>query len=193
MAYIIYTIHKEFYVSHVTNTRLTINEMAYTSPEALREIFSFLSMYEGECEMIKMPDFSLYSECELLLKNYTHTSYKPVPDLMARVLNTEKMLNAHIYPKKEGEFTVKVVDVLPTAAGVYKVSYGGNDHTVKRLDDSAEADLTLQIGTFTRLIYGYDGLTEEKARYLDGIEIHKDSEDFFRAFPKRPGGAFEHF
>ena len=193
MAYIIYTIHKEFYVSHVTNTRLTVNEMAYTSPEALREIFSFLRMYEGECDMIKMPDFSLYGECELLLKNYTHTSYKPVPDLMARVLNTEMMLNAQVYPNREGEFTVKVVDVLPTVAGVFKVSYGGGDHKVVRLDDCASPDLTVEVGTFSRLIYGYDGVTQEKARYLDGIEMHKDSEDFFRAFPKKPCGAFEHF
>ena len=192
MAYIVYTIYKELYVNHYINTWLTVNEMAYTSAEALREIFSFLRMYEGECDMIRLTDLSIYSEVELLLKNYTHTSYKSVPDLMARVLNTEKMLNAQAYPIREGEFTVKIVDVMPSVAGTFKVSFGAGEHTVKRVDTAAP-DLTLEVGTFARLIYGYDGLTQERAKYLDGIDIHNNCEDFFRAFPKKPCGAFEHF
>jgi predicted acetyltransferase len=192
-AYVVYSTSKELCVNHYENTLLTVREMAYTSPDALREIFSFLRMFEGEFDQIELGDASLCPEAELLLEHCTHTSYRTVPDLMARVLNTEKMLASNPYPKKEGAFSLRVEDNLPTVAGSFRVEFGGGDCRVTRLEPSAPVDLVLTVGTFTQLIYGYRQINAETARYVNGAELLNDCEDFFRAFPKRACGIFEHF
>ena len=193
VAYIIYSSSKKMIVNHLGEGLLTVHELAYTSPSALREIFSFLRMFEGEFDDIEFANVAMCPEVELLLRHYTHTSYTRVPDIMARVINTEKLLSAKTYPEREGTFTVKVDDILPTAAGVYKVCYSGGESNVTRLDDNADADITLSSGAFTRLVYGYDGVDDNAAAYMDGVKINRNCEDFFRAFPKAPCGAFEHF
>ncbi len=192
-AYVTFSSSKTFYVNHFENTLLTVNEMAYDSPSALREIFSFLRMFEGEFDEIELSDCSLCHETDLMLRHYVHTKYTRVPDLAARVLNSETMLNANTYPEKEGEFTVRITDTLPTVSGVYNVCFGGNDSRVRRISDSADADITLTETAFVRILYGYDAVDAVSAPYIDGVEIHGPCEDFFRAFPKRPCGAFEHF
>lgn len=193
IAYIIYSSAQKLIVNHLAEGLLTVHELAYTSPEALREIFSFLRMFEGEFDDIEFSNIAMCPEVELLLRHYTHTTYTRVPDIMARVINTEKLLAAKTYPEQEGEFTVRVDDILPKAAGVYKVCYGGGDSKVVRLEDSAESDITLSSGAFSRLVYGYDGIDENAALYMDGVTVNKKCTDFFRAFPKAPCGAFEHF
>ena len=193
IAYVILSEHKELYVNNYRNTLLTVNEMAYVSPKGLREIFSFLRMFEGEFDEIELLDGGLYSEVDLLLRHYVHTKYTSIADLSAKLLNTEAMLLANTYPQKEGAFTVKITDELPTVAGVYRVSYGGGDCQVKRLDDTAQSDILLPSNVFTRLIYGNDPIDERNVRYFDGVEIYGNTEDLFRAFPKRPCGVFEHF
>ena len=192
-AYIVYSTDQKFAVNHYIDGVLTVHELAYTSPAALLEIFSFLRMFEGEFEEIEFANASPCPEIDLILKHYTHTSYKLLPDLMAKVLDTEKMLSMQEYPVREGEFTIKVIDDMPSVSGVYKVCYGGADRRVTRVIDSHSADVTLNSCALARLIYGYDGIHASFARYMDGIEIYQDCEDFFRAFPKRACGMFEHF
>jgi len=192
-AYIIWSAAKKMIVNHMGDGVLTVHELAYTTPSALREIFSFLRMFEGELDDIEFANCAMCPEVEMLLRHYTHTSYRLVPDVMARVINTEILLSAKTYPAREGEFTVRVEDTLPTAAGVYKVSFGGGDSRVSRLSDAEEADLTLTAGAFSRLVYGYDGADSRSAAYMDGVSVHRCCEDFFRAFQKMPCGTFEHF
>lgn len=128
-----------------------------------------------------------------MLKHYTHTSYTVVPDISARVLNTETLLASNTYPKKEGGFTIRVIDDLPTVKGVYKVSYGGGECRVERLCESASVDAVLTAPAFVQLVYGYHSLDARNAKYIDGFEICSDCEELFRAFPKKPCGIFEHF
>ena len=123
--YVVLSGTKSLYVNHYTDTVLTVKELAYTSPDALRAIFSFLRMFEGEYDRIELYDCNLYREAEMMLKHGMHTDYKIIPDVMGRVLNTKKLLLAHAYPDEPGEFTVCVKDALPTVNGTYHVSYGG--------------------------------------------------------------------
>lgn len=192
-AYVTFSENKTLDINHFKDTLLCVHEMVYTSPSALREIFSFLRMFEGEFDEIELFDCSLCGEVDLLLRNYTHTTYRRLPDLSARIINTQMMLEANSYPQKEGEFTVKVIDSMPTVSGVYKVCYGGGDCDVRRLGDEVQADLVLPVDAFARLIYGYDSVDSDSAGYIDGVVVNRPCEDFFRAFPKRNGGVFEHF
>ena len=191
MGYIIYSAKKEFVVNHAANGCITVHEMCYTSLDALRALFSFLRMFEGEFDDVILENVAMCPEVELLLRHYTHTSYTVVPDVMAKTLDTEKMLLAADYPNKEGEFTVKVEDTMPSVTGIFKVSYGGGDRKVERTDKTP--DLILEAPAFTRLIYGYDGVSAEMAKYMDGVEICGNADDFFLAFPKKPCGVLEHF
>ena len=50
--YVVLSGTKSLYVNHYTDTVLTVKELAYTSPDALRAIFSFLRMFEGEYDRI---------------------------------------------------------------------------------------------------------------------------------------------
>ena len=191
IAYVIYSTQHNIVVNHYDGGLLTVHEQAYTCPEGLREIFSFLRMFEGEYDDIEIANAAMCPEVDLLLKNYTHTSYQLLPDIMARVLNTEKVLLAADYPEKDGEFIVKVEDELPTVDGTFKVTYGGGNCTVTRGDFAP--DLVLSSSAFSRLVYGYDGVTAEAAKYMDGVRIENDATDFFRVFTRKPCGIFEHF
>lgn len=192
-AYITYKTENHFIVNHMGNSLLTVEELAYTSPSSLRELFSFLRMFEGEMDEIEISNCAMCPEVEFMLRHYTHTSYRLVPDIMARVLDTEAMLRANDYPETPGSFTVKVNDRLERVNGVFRVDYGAGDCDVKRLSDSADANLELSVRAFTRLIYGYDGADMRSASYMDGVKLNQGCTDFFRAFPKKPCGVFEHF
>lgn len=188
--YVIVSGEKSLCVNRYTDTVLTVKELAYTSPKALKKIFSFLRMFEGEYERIELYDCGLCREAEMMLKHHFHTGYKILPDIMGRALNVKKLLEAHVYPREPGGFTVRVNDTLPTANGTYCVEYGGACE-VKTVD--GEPDITLTAGAFTQIALGYRALDEKSAAYLDGVTVHKDCRDFFRAFPQVPCGVFEHF
>ena len=193
IAYVVCSGSKTLRVNHYTDTVLTVHEMAFVNADALREIFSFLRMFEGEFDEIVLCDLGVYPEADMLLKHYTHTAYHSIPDLAARVLNTERMLSAHEYPNKAGAFTVRVNDTMPSVAGTFRVCYGGGEVRVERLADDAIADVTLPETALVQLLYGYLSLDARSLAYPDGIEVQGDCEDLLRAFPRKPGGIFEHF
>ena len=192
-AYVVVSGEKNLRVNNYTNTRLNVHELAYVSPAALSEIFSFLRMFDGEYERIRIFDCSLCREVDMMLRHYTRTEYRTVADIAARVINTEKLLSSASYPEKEGSFTVRVTDGLKSADGVFRVVYGGGDCKVSSVGDVCAADLTLTAGAFTQIVYGYRPVDQRSAAYMDGVCIHGDCDDFFCAFPCRPCGAFEHF
>ena len=192
-AYIVFSTEKPVFINNYRDTLLTVHEMAYVSPAGLWELLSFLRMFEGEFDEIQLLDGSIYYELELLLRHYTHTRYTRLPDLAARVLHTEKLLCANAYPQRAGAFTIKVLDTMPTVAGVYHVAYGDGTCTVTQLDDTQAADVTMPAHVFARLVYGNDPLDANSLRFLQGVTVDGDTEDLLRAFPKRPCGIFEHF
>ena len=189
--YVVLSGSKSLYVNHYTDTVLTVKELAYVDPDALKAVFSFLRMFEGEYDRIELYDCNLYREAAMMLKHHMHTDYKIIPDIMGRVLNTEKLLAAHNYPCEPGGFTVCVNDCLPTVNGVFRVSYGGGACEVEKV--GKDPDITLSVGAFTQIVLDCFALDAKSAAYLDGVKINKECPDFFRAFPPVPRGAFEHF
>ncbi len=192
-AYIGYDTSSRIDVNRIADSVLYVREFAFVSPEALLKLFSFLRVLQGEFETIEFSNAAMAPEVDMVLKAYHHTAYRIVPDIMARPLNTLKLLTANTYPREEGRFTVKINDTLPTVAGCFTVEFGGGDVSIK--ENVREPDIVLSPGIFARLVYGYDGATELNAGYLEGVELTGlgGAGDFFRAFPRRPSGVFEHF
>ncbi len=191
-AYVVFTTENRLDVNHPVDGVLSVREFAFTTPAAAREIFSFLRMFEGEFDTVEILSCSPAPEIDLLLRHYTHTSYRVLPDIAAKVLNTELLLRSQDYPKKEGAFTLRVESSLPTVGGTWSVEYGGGEARVSR-SELAEPDLELTEPALARLLLGCDGADARIASSMDGVTINKPGTDFFAAFPKRPCGVFEHF
>ncbi len=192
---------KYYSINRMISVNLHVYEMVFLSPAALDRLFGFLRMYEGELETVKIHDCGMCPEVELCLRHYMHTTITVIPDLMARINDVEAVLSAMRYPTEAGHFTVRSVETpgSPWAnlshktSGVFVVDYADGAGTVTRLPDNTPADLTADIGALTQLIFGYESCGYEVARYTPGVTFHTSAADFFRAFPRRPGGVFEHF
>ena len=179
--------------NHFENGVMTVLELVYTSPRALCELLSFIRMYEGELEEVELANIAMSPEVDMLLRNYTHTRYRLLPDIAAKVINTEGMLLAASYPTKEGSLTINVPDGDEGVRGCYKLEWGGEDKRVQRLSDSSDADAVIAPTTLARLLYGYDMINATTIPYLSGVSVEKNIDQFVAAFPKRNVGVFEHF
>lgn len=191
--YISFLTEKRLEINHYEDGLMTVKDIVYTTPRALKAVLGFIRMFEGELEEVEFSNIATCPEIEMMLKHHTHTRYRLLPDLMVRVLNTEKLLLAHKYPKEKGSFVLKVRDTLPTVAGSFLVEYGQGGCTVGRVFEDTPADISVGAPMLARLLYGYDAITPEQAAFIDEIELGERAEDFFRAFKKRPSGMFEHF
>jgi predicted acetyltransferase len=192
-SYITLGVENYYSVNRMASINLNVYEMAFTSPDSLAALFGFMRMYEGENDTVKIHHCGMSPEIDVMLRHYVHTKYTLIPDIMARILDVKAILAANNYPKETGHFTVKVDDTLDYTRGVYQVEYGDGRADVKKIADTEHYDLCAAMPAFTQMIYGYDSYNADIARYMQGVEIKTDCNDFFRAFTKKPNGLFEHF
>ncbi len=187
------SVENYYSVNRMASVNLHVHEMAFTTPESLQALFGFMRMFEGELETVKIHNCAMSPEVDLALRHYTHTKYTLIPDVMGRILNVEAMLAANAYPEEHGHFIVKVEDTLSFTRGVYEVEYANRIADIKKITDTGTFDLSAEMPALTQMLYGYESFTAQKAKYLQGVEIKTEAKDFFRAFPKRDNGLFEHF
>ena len=180
-------------INRMISDNLHIYEMGYVSREGLLGILSFVRMFEGEFDTVRIHDLGPIPEVDLILKHFMHTKYDVHPDIMARILDTEGMLCANTYPVEHGVFTLRAEDELDTVRGTFRVEYQDGGCEIERLSDTAPADLTVGPQALAKLLYGVDAYDARMASYMDGVTMHNEARDFFRAFPKRVCGLFEHF
>ena len=192
-AYATVTVRNEFCVNRMCNGVLTVKEFAYENPDGMRAILGFLRMFEGEVDSVHFDNLAMAPEIDFTLRHYTHTSYRIVPDIMARILDPEALLRANAYPRAAGSFTLRVTDPFDVAAGEWRVRYGDGGAAVERLDGGAACDIVCDVKALSPLMYGAYELDARTLGYMDGVRVDGDPDGFLRAFPKRPRGVFEHF
>ncbi|MEA4824811.1 MAG: GNAT family N-acetyltransferase [Clostridiaceae bacterium] len=192
-AYLKLSTKKKMLTNHMGEGVLTVHEIAFDDPEGLYAALGFLRMYEGELETVVFENIAHIPEMGCAMTEYIAEKIELVPDIAARVLDTKAVLCANIYPQKAGRFTVRVDDTLIKVRGTFRVDYENGAAEVRRLDDGAAFDLRADAAAFTRLVYGAESMNAALAAYLPGVTLNNDAEDFFRAFPKRACGLFEHF
>ncbi|MBP3919592.1 MAG: GNAT family N-acetyltransferase [Clostridia bacterium] len=180
-------------INRMVSVNLIVHEIVYLNKNALMHLLSFLRMYEGELKTVHFRDIGMTPEVDLCFKHFMDTKYDMHPDIMARVLDTEAMLRANAYPTEHGVFVLRVEDNLETVRGTYRVEYERGSCEVELLSDTAKADLTVGATALSKFFYGTDAFCDETAAYLDGVKIEGNTRDFFRAFPKRINGLYEHF
>ena len=175
---------------------LFVKQLGFLSPAALTRVLGFLRMFEGEQTDVIICDAGPVPELDSFLKNYMHTEYVLRPDIMAKVLDTEKALTLVRYAEGSGEFSIRVVDNDPRVGGTFSVSVGaGNTRAVVRelASTASAADITVSPQALAKLIFGFDVYTPETAAYLPGVTVTASSDNALRAFPKQINGWFEHF
>ena len=198
--YIILEIENYFSVNRMVSVNLHIHELIALTDEAMTKLFGFIRMFEGEMETVKMENVAMIPEVELRLRHYMHTSITILPDIMARINDVKLFFESVPYPAEAGSFTVKTTE--PSRSpwsgdktnGVWRVDYKDGAATVEKLpDDTADYDFSADIPALTQLVFGYDSYGYDYARHTENTEWRTPAPDFFRAFPRRPAGIFEHF
>ncbi|MDD6800713.1 MAG: GNAT family N-acetyltransferase [Firmicutes bacterium] len=192
-SYITLSVENYYCINRMASINLNVYEMCFTTKESLLALFGFMRMFEGENDTVKIHNCAMSPEIELMLRGYTHTSYKLIPDLMARVIDVKGMLEANEYPKEQGHFRIKINDFLDYTSGVWEVEYIDGEGEARKLPDEAPYEMELDMPAFTQLIYGYEACDARIASFMHNVKINGDCSDFFRAFPKRYNGLFEHF
>ena len=192
MGYITFNTEKELCTNHYENGKMLVREMVYTSKAVLFELFSFIRMYEGELEDVAFLNLAMTPEIDMFLRNYTHTRYRILPDIQAKVINAKKLLEALPLPKTEGVLSIKVSDGELGACGAYLLEWGGGTSQVKTLPAAYDTDVSVSAKALARLAYGYDLVNEITIPYLREV-VEKNVESFIAAFPKKCNGYFEHF
>jgi len=181
----------------IKDETLRVQELCYTSPEALLGILGFLRMYDGQVRRYRFTDLPEITPLEFLMGNYWEVDYEMDSFAMGRVLLPDVLLNAYDYPAENGAFTLAISDSLACSRGTFRVCYGGGSAQVQKLSDNplCEADLTLEMPALSRIMLGSETLTARTASYLPGVIIRGEAgaDAFLRAFQKRPGHIYTRF
>lgn len=198
--YIILESELYYNINRLSGVNLHIHELVFTSPDSLLRLLGFIRMFEGELDSVKIHDAAMSPEIEMTLRHYSHTKITIVPDIMARIHDVEKVFKEITYPESRGTFTVKIKDSPKTpfsknkTEGTWTVRYeNGKALDVAKINDDSDYDLAIGISELTQTVFGYNTYGNLTAKYLQNIDIKKDCADFFKAFPSRPSGLFEHF
>ena len=198
--YIILEIENYFSVNRMVSVNLHVHELIALTDEAMTKLLGFIRMFEGEMETVKMENIAMIPEVELRLRHYMHTSITILPDIMARINDVKLFFESVPYPAEAGTFTVKTTEPPRSpwsgekTNGVWRVTYRNGTAAVEKLpDDTEDYDFAADIPALTQLAFGYDSYGYDYARHTEHTEWRTEAPDFFRAFPRRPAGIFEHF
>ena len=197
--YLALEIENYFSVNRMVSVNLHVHELIALTAEALLKFFGFLRMFEGEMETVKLHNVAMIPEVELRLRHYMHTRITVLPDLMARINDVKAFFEAVPYPAEAGCFTFKTEEPPKSpwsgerTNGVWQVRFENGVGTVTRLSDDADYDFFADIPALTQLAFGYDSYGYDTARFTEHTAWNNPAPDFFRAFPRRPGGIFDHF
>lgn len=172
---------------------MTVTELCYTSPDALRGMLGFLRMFEGQVGEYCFEELPPDSELELLLSEYVDAEYSLYNGAMGRVLLPQVLLENHRYPREHGHFRLRVDDTLAYSRGVYAVEYGDGEAQVEKLPFDASCDLSLTVPPLSRILLGSERFDARRASYLEGVTLCSGADDFFRAFCSSPTNLLEKF
>ena len=180
-------------VNKMVGEGLVVKEIGFLDPDSLCKILGFLRMFEGEQTRIIVKDAGPVPELDLYLKHYMDTSYDLRPDIMAKVLDSQKALSLVRYREGGGRFVIEVRDDHPAVGGKYAVSASGIGADVRRAGPEEEADIAVSAPALSRLAFGCDSFTKDTAAFLPGVTVSDSSEKALEAFPKQINGNFYHF
>lgn len=163
---------------------LVAEELFVLSPDALKGIVGFLRNYDGIVKDLIVKKQYQGSPFACLTDRIDGVTYKLDHGYAGRIYNLRKLLENNVYPSEYGKFSILSLDNLEQNKGIFDVEYQNGKATVTQRSDG-EADISLTAPAAARLLLAGEGHTAQTAAYLDGVEIKRNADDFFRAFPHR--------
>ncbi|MDR2649458.1 MAG: GNAT family N-acetyltransferase [Clostridiales bacterium] len=170
------------------NLDLTINELAFTDPEALYGTLAFVSLLRGSDITWQAPAYIQFSD--IIPENWEFST-SIIPRDMTRVVRMERALKLMRRPDGRGVYRIEVNDPqLPGNNGVFQIEYADGESEVTRVD--APADLTAGIPALSQLITGFRCLDSALLTRRDLI-LHGAAETLRKVFTARPSHLTEEF
>ncbi len=163
---------------------LVADELFVLTPDALKGIVGFLRNYDGIVKNLIVKKQYQGSPFACLADRIDDVKYEHDVSYAARIYNLKKLLENNVYPSEHGRFSILSLDDLEQNKGIFDVEYQNGKATVTQRTDG-DADISLTPPAAARLLLAGEGHTAQTAVYLNGVEIKRNADDFFRAFPHR--------
>ncbi|MCL2840258.1 MAG: GNAT family N-acetyltransferase [Defluviitaleaceae bacterium] len=177
-AYILYDAEKS-----LEGNRLVIKECCWKTPEALGDIFGFLSNMGAEFSHVKwmLPcDVNIHALFPELYK----IDWQINSSGMNRIMDVQAALSTLHVPEGSGKITINVEDSFwKSNSGAYIVEWESGKLVAKKLQSVVSADLSTTIQTLTQLTTGY--LTPEESMYKPCTTILGAYKELAALFPKQ--------
>lgn len=163
---------------------LVAEELFVLTPDAIKGIVGFLRNYDGIVKTLLVKKQYQGSSFACLADRISDVKYEYDGGYAARIYNLKKLLENNAYPAEYGKFSILSLDDLEQNKGIFDVEYQNGKATVTQRNDG-DYDISLTPPAAARLLLAGEGHTAQTAAYIDGVEMKRNTDDFFRAFPHR--------
>lgn len=160
-----------------------VSELAFADKAALFNLLAFLRTYDGNFKTLVIDHLPLWSPMFRILPNTAKDLTRTLRDMgSVRILQLEKLLSMHTYPKESGRFSLYADDCIERNRGIFDVSYADGKAVVSRRNEG-DYDIRLDAGALSELVLlGLDCDYSELC-YREGFTVCHENPDLLRAFP----------
>lgn len=161
-----------------------VEELFVLTPEALNGLVGFLRNYDGIAKYLIVRKQYQGSAFACLADRIDGVTYEYNGGSAARIYNLKKLLESNAYPEKYGKFSILSLDDIEQNKGIFEVEYQNGTAVVTHKTEG-DYDLSLTAPAAARLLLAGEGHNAQTAAFIDGVTLHTNADDFFRAFPHR--------
>ncbi|MBQ3538074.1 MAG: GNAT family N-acetyltransferase [Clostridia bacterium] len=171
---------------------LIAEELFVLTPEALNGIIGFLRNYDGIVKTLCVKKQYTGSPFACLADRINDVKYINEGGYAARIYDLKKLLENNVYPDNHGFFSILSLDSFEQNKGIFDVEYQNGKAVVTRRTEG-DYDISLTPPAAARLLLAGVGHTADTAKYINGVSLNNNAEDFFRAFPHRVTRFYDSF
>lgn len=172
--------------------KFIIHDLFYQSPEAFINLMHFINKHRSIYKTIVINSSDVNSKVNNFATNPSDATVTVVPSMMARIVELKGfMFDYPLQVENLEPINVKVTDSLEWNNHLWKFGIKSGDVCFAK-NDQATPDVTVDIQTLTKAMFGYQSLSEsfmvgdvsgdfEKVQEIDRAFVHENAQlkDFF--------------
>ncbi|MCR5522325.1 MAG: GNAT family N-acetyltransferase [Clostridia bacterium] len=151
-----------------------VNEIYYDSTESMMKMLGFLRNFESNQKQLYFHKLPADTPLTGIIREMKNCEIRMHSAGAVRILNTEKILQAHKYPLRQGSFTLKAGD------DIFGVTVSSGSAAAEK-NPALKPDVIMDTCTASKILLC--GFTP--GEYLPGLTINNPQSDFFRMFPPK--------
>jgi len=137
---------------------ILIPELFWLDQKTKKAIFSFLWTHRDQREYAAFSVPTDENVTDLLVEPRIETRVTR-PNAMFRVINVQQLLEKIVYPLEKYQFTLRIHELCPWNVGCFRIVTNNGKVEVEKVNRK-NADLELDIGTFSQLVAGFRTLND---------------------------------